>query len=211
MQTTINYIIDMEDKLQVLTEKIYSEGVTKANEEASKIIDDAKKEAESIVANAKKEAEKIVADANKKSEELRKNVSSELAMSAKQSVAALRQDIVNLITVKVAEGSVKKAFDDAEFVKTLLAETVKGWNVSGDMKVTVPEKDAAKLEDYIKTGIAKTIDKGIIVEHDGDIRAGFKVSPADGGFQVSFTDEDFEAFFKNYIRPRTNELLYGAE
>jgi V/A-type H+-transporting ATPase subunit E len=39
----------MEDKLQVLTEKIYSEGVTKANEEASKIIDDAKKEAESIV------------------------------------------------------------------------------------------------------------------------------------------------------------------
>ncbi len=201
----------MEDKLQVLTEKIYSEGVTKANEEASKIVEDAKKEAASIVAKANKEAEKIVADANQKSEELRKNVSSELAMSAKQSIAALRQDLANLVTVKVATGSVKKAFDDAEFVKNLLAETVKGWNVSGDMKVTVPEKDAAKLEDYIKSGIAKTIDKGITIEHDGDIKSGFKVSPADGGFQISFTDEDFEAFFKNYIRPRTNELLYGAK
>lgn len=199
----------MEDKLQVLTEKIYSEGVTKANEEASKIIENANEKAASIIATANKKAEKIVADANQKSEELRKNVSSELAMSAKQSIAALRQDIANLITAKTASENISKAFDDADFVKKLLSKTVKGWDASGDLKVTVPENDTSELESFIKKGITDAVGKEITIEHDGDIRAGFTVSPADGSYQINFTDTDFEAFFKNYIRPRTNELLYG--
>ncbi len=47
----------MQTKLQELTEKIYQEGVNKANEEAEKIINSAKKEADGIVSGAKKEAE----------------------------------------------------------------------------------------------------------------------------------------------------------
>lgn len=199
----------MEDKLQILTEKIYSEGVTKANEEASKIMNQAKEEAKSLVANAQKEAEKIIAEANQKSEELRKNVHSELAMSAKQSIAALRQDIVGLITAKTSSDNVKKAFNDVDFVKNLLNETVKKWNVSNDLVVTIPEQ--SDLDKFIRSGIAKAVGKEITVQHNARLQSGFKISPADGGFQISFTDQDFEAFFKNYIRPRTNELLYGAK
>ncbi|MCK9167649.1 MAG: hypothetical protein M0O94_03710 [Bacteroidales bacterium] len=201
----------MEEKLQMLTEKIYSEGITKANEEASKIIDSAKKEATSIIAKANKEAEQILAEADKKVAELRKNVNSELVMSSKQAISALRQDLATLITAKSASESVAKAFDDAAFVKKVLNETIKGWNASGDVRIILPEKDAAGLDEFITNSLTKTVDKGITVEHDGEIHAGFKVSPADNSFQISFTDKDFEAFFKNYIRPRTNELLYGGK
>lgn len=201
----------MEDKLQKLTEKIYSEGVTKANEEATKIVNSAKSEAEGIVAAAKKEAEKIIAESQQKSEELRKNVSSELAMSAKQSMAAIRQDISALITAKTATKSVSAAFDDVAFVKEMLATTVKNWNASAELKVVIPKKDAAGLESFITAGIEGAVNKGVTIEHDAEIRAGFKITPTDNSFLISFTDKDFEAFMKNYIRPRTNELLYGGK
>ena len=50
----------MEKNLDLLTRKIYEEGIEKANVEVEKIIDEARQKAESIVHKAKKEAEKIV-------------------------------------------------------------------------------------------------------------------------------------------------------
>ena len=50
----------MESKLQELTQKIYQDGIEKANNEAKALLDSAKKEAEQILAEAKKEAEKEV-------------------------------------------------------------------------------------------------------------------------------------------------------
>ena len=43
------------------------------------------------------------------------------------------------------------------------------------------------------------------------LSGGFRVSPADQGFVVSFTDEGFAEFFREYLRPRTRQFLYGDE
>jgi V/A-type H+-transporting ATPase subunit E len=40
------------------------------------------------------------------------------------------------------------------------------------------------------------------------MKSGFKVGPADGSYVISFTDEDFNNFFKAYLRPKSTELLF---
>ena len=49
----------MENKLDILTQKLYNEGVDKARQEAENIINQAKQEAEKIIADAKAKAAKI--------------------------------------------------------------------------------------------------------------------------------------------------------
>ena len=46
----------MENKLDILTQKLYNEGVDKARQEAENIINQAKQEAEKIIADAKAKA-----------------------------------------------------------------------------------------------------------------------------------------------------------
>ena len=50
----------MESKLQELTQKIYQDGIEKANGEAKALLDNAKKEAEQILADAKMDSKEDV-------------------------------------------------------------------------------------------------------------------------------------------------------
>ena len=98
----------MENKLQELTQKLYNEGVEKANEEADKIIKEAKAEADKIKKNAEKKAKGIIEEAEQKSEEIKKNVHAELELASKQTVRKVKQQITDLITSKVIDEPVKK-------------------------------------------------------------------------------------------------------
>ena len=49
----------MQNKLQELTKKIYKEGISKGNEEAQSIINNAKKEAEEIKVKLKKRVDRL--------------------------------------------------------------------------------------------------------------------------------------------------------
>ncbi|NLO11970.1 MAG: V-type ATP synthase subunit E, partial [Candidatus Cloacimonetes bacterium] len=40
------------------------------------------------------------------------------------------------------------------------------------------------------------------------VKNGFNLVPADGGYKLSFTDEDFANLFKGYLRPRTSQILF---
>ncbi|MCF8302057.1 MAG: V-type ATP synthase subunit E [Bacteroidales bacterium] len=205
----------MENKLQELTEKIYSEGVSKANEEAKQIKQKAEKEAEEIKNQAQKEADEIVNKAKKEAEEIKKNLDSELRLSANQAVTALKQKITDLITAKVIDEPVEKVFKDKDFVQEIIETAIKNWDPSktGQLNVAVmlPKEDENKLGKYFTAKENEYMQKGLEVKFDQRMKSGFKIGPKDGSFKISFTDQDFENFFKAYLRPRTNQLLYGEK
>ncbi|MCG8409997.1 MAG: hypothetical protein MI739_01795, partial [Bacteroidales bacterium] len=93
----------MENKLQELTQKLYNEGVDKANAEAEKILAEAKAEAEKLKLNAEKEAQKIIENAEQKSVEIKKNVDAELALASKQTMREVKQKITDAIVSKVID------------------------------------------------------------------------------------------------------------
>jgi len=201
----------MDQKLQELTEKLYKEGVVKGNEEAEKIVGDAQLQAKEIIEKAKAESAAILADAEKKSAELTKNTHSELQLASGQLITALKQEVVSLVNGKIVELVVKPATDDIKFIQQLILTAVQNWVSKQDLLVIVSAADKKAVEDFFATNTKLLLDKGLTIESANNIKAGFQVGPADGSYKVSFTQDDFINFFKEFIRPKVVELLYGQK
>lgn len=203
----------MQGKLQELTEKIFQEGVEKGNTEAAEIIKKAKAEADLILENAKKEAKALVEDAKKKAVESKKNTESEIKLSAKQAINALKQNVVDLVNGSITKEAVKQAFDK-DFTKKIIDTSLQNWAKSGqsmDLSVLLPAKDEKDLSFFFQKEAKQFIDKGVTVQFNASIKEGFQLGPKDGSYKVSFTDDDFINFFKQYLRPKLVEILFSAE
>lgn len=200
----------MTKKLQDLTEKIYNEGVQKAKEEAEAILKEAREKASTIEKDAQKRAGQTIEDAEKKAEEIKKHVESEMKMALEQSMAALKQNIAGLVTMEAVEPTTKELFSDKKYLGDLIEKTIDGWikKESMDLEVILPESQRKQMEDHFKKQMAHHLNKGLQLSFSKDMKAGFKVGPADGSYVISFTDEDFNNFFKAYLRPKSTELLF---
>ena len=200
----------MQSKLQELTDKLYAEGIQKANSEAEAIIENARQEAEKIVEEASKKASKIVEDANGKAAEAKRNVDAEIKLASLQAISSLQQEISSSITVKVSEPGVKEVFTDKDFVQKLILKVVEGWSKTGnfDINLILPEAEKTELEKFIKNSLAAEINKGIEFEFDKGVKSGFKVGPRDGSYVISFEENNFQNFFKSFLRSKTNQLLF---
>lgn len=201
----------MNDKLQELTRKIYDEGLEKGKKEAQEIIDNAKKEADAILDKARKEAKQLAEKASADAEEQKKNVHSELAMATRQAVATVKQKIAGLLNQKAVEQALGKTFDDKEFIKSIIKSIADQWGEisKSDQGVMVflSEKDRDQFESFLMNKVAANIKQGMDIDFEEGIKSGFRIGPKDQSFKISFTDKDFENFFKQYLRPRTQKFF----
>jgi len=197
----------MENKLQELTRKIYSEGVEKASQEAAIILENAHKEAEELTKNARKQADEIVKKAQQNAEEIQRNAQSEIRMSSKQAVSALRQQIATMITANVVDAPVKEVISDKAFVGDLIRKALE--NFDNNAALVLPKADEKALEQYFGSRLNQVMNAGVAVSFDEKIKGGFKIGPKDKSYLISFTDEDFTGFFRSFMRPRTINLLFG--
>lgn len=201
----------MNEKLQELTRKIYDEGLEKGKNEALEIVEKAKKEAEEILSKAKKEARQIAEQATKEAEEQKKNVHSELVLSSKQAVSTVKQKVADMLNQKAVEQALDKSFDDKDFVKNLITKLVEQWGEisksNQGVMVFLSEKDRQQLEGYLMSKVAGTIKQGMDINFEEGIKSGFRIGPKDQSFKISFTDKDFENFFKQFLRPRTQKFF----
>ncbi len=199
----------MNSKIQQLTETIYKEGLQKAREEESVILKEAKEKAAAIESEAKKEAERILSEANEKARELKRQVDSEIKMTMNQAVSAIKQEISSLLTAKVVQPPVKELFS-TDYVQELITLVVKGWmeKENFDLNVVLPLQDKEKLDKIFKNSLKNEMNKGLEVTFSPHVKSGFKIGPANEGYFISFTDEDFMNFLKGYLRPKTSQLLF---
>lgn len=193
-------------KLQELTDKIYAEGVEKGNQEAQQIIDAANAKAAEIVANAEKEAQAKVAAAEAKAQELDKNTRAELKLFAEQSVNALKTEVTNLLTDKVAQDSVKAATADAKFMQGIISKLAE--QMAKDGEVEIDAKDAEALKAYFEANAKGLLDKGVQINEVKGIKTDFAIKPAKGGYKLAFGEKEFVEYFKEFLRPQLIELLF---
>ncbi len=201
----------MEQKLQSLLDKIKQEGVEKGQEVANSLINDAEQKAEQIIADAERRAAEIRKQAEQDADELKRNVSSELQLSAEQTVSALKQRITGLVTAQATQQPTQEAFQDKDFLKKVIQSLIDHWKDSGQGTALYLSPDREKeLYEYFSSRAQESMQQGLTVKPGSKLSEGFRIGPADGSYVVSFTEEDFQAFFADFLRPRTKELLYGA-
>ena len=196
----------MDTKIQELTDKIYREGVEKGNEEAGRIITGAKEKEEAIIKEAENKAQQILAEAEKKASELKKNTEAELRLFASQALDALKSEVVNLVSDKIVTNNVKAATADAAFIQKTILETAKEWAKNGN--VIIGAADATTLTDYFATNAKELLDKGVKIEQVNGKKTSFTLAPADGSYKISFGDEEFVEYFKEFLRPQLIEMLF---
>jgi len=199
----------MENKLQELTRKIYDEGIEKARQEAAVILEDARKLADELTLKSRKEADDIMKLARQNAEEIQRNAISEVRISSKQAVSALRQKIASTITAKVVDAPVKEVVSDKAFIGSLIEKAIENFN--NNAALVLPASDEKLLDQYFGKRLDKVLSSGVDVTFDDRIKGGFKIGPKDNSYVISFTDDDFVSFFQSFMRPRTINLLFGEE
>ena len=196
----------MDTKIQELTDKIYKEGVEKGNEEANKILAVAKEKEESIISDAEDKAARIIAEAEKQASELKKNTEAELRLFASQAVEALKSEVTNLVTDRVVKDNIKAATVDVAFIQKTILETAKEWVKNEN--VIIQAEDAKALTNYFESNAKDLLDKGLKIEQVNGKKTSFTLAPANGAYKISFGEDEFIAYFKEFLRPQLIEMLF---
>lgn len=196
-------------KLQELTEKLYSEGLSKGQQEAERLVSEAEQKAAALVAEAEQKAAAIVKAAEQKAAELKKNNETEVMLATRQVVAALKENIANLVVAKTTEPAVKAAMVDVEFVKEMLLGIARSWNGERvELSAILPAEQKAKFEAEAEGAAKALLAAGIEVGYSERVKSGFKVAPKDGGYYISFTEEDFNALLAEYMKEKITKILF---
>lgn len=196
----------MENKIQELTEKLYREGVEKGNAEAERLIAAAKEQAAQILAKAQESADEIVANATKKAAATAETTRTELCQFAGQSKQALQGEIANLITSQVVKEAVATTLDSKDFLGQFLVALASKW--TADEPIVIETEKAAELKAFFAAKAKDLLDKGVTIKEVNGLKTLFTVKPADGSYKVDFGNEEFENYFKSFLRPQLVEMLF---
>ena len=196
----------MNTKIQELTEKLYQEGVERGNQESLRLIEEAKSQSAAIIQAAEDKAAAILSDASKRVVEQKKNVEAELKLFASQSVEALKSEIVNMITDKIVSAGVASAVSDKAFLQEFILKLISQWK-DGELPV-IQSADADSLRSYFMANAKSLLDQGLKIEQVNGKACNFTILPADGSYKITFGEDQFAAYFKEFLRPQLVEMLF---
>lgn len=202
----------MSEKLQELTDRIYREGVEKAEVEAKSIIDEAQRSGREIVETAEKEARKIVEKGRMEAESLNSRGEAELAMASRQAQNTLKQRITSLLAGMVLEEGVSSALDDGEFLRKIILDLISRWDNDEnppELAVLLPEKKKKELDAILRKALAQRLKAGLTIGFADRMTGGFRIESRDGSFVLSFTDRDFSEYFQSFVKERSRSLLFN--
>lgn len=204
----------MSDKLQELTDRLYQDGVEKARIEAAAILAEAENTKNEIVRKAENDAVAILEKGRKEADALRSKTESELAMAARQSEGALKQRITNLLTDSVLSSGVQAAMENDDLLNSLIISTMGAWAENGEIpeiSLVLSKDKEGEFSDKLNASLKKRLDQEINIRFSDRMKGGFKVESKDGSYTMSFTDDDFQEFFRSFIKDRTRASLFGEK
>ncbi|MEL7002818.1 MAG: V-type ATP synthase subunit E [Bacteroidota bacterium] len=197
------------NNLDILTDKIYQEGIEKAEKASENIISEAKAESNRILDSAKSEADKILTNAKREAERISRSVENELQLKGKQMITDLKNEIHNMISEKVLEKTTKEAFVDVSFLQSAVLKAIASWQPTNKLEIVLPEGLEKELESAFRKSILDH-SKDITITFSDRVKGGFRITEKEQMYQISFSDEDFIDLFKSYLQTQTEQLLFNT-
>ncbi len=200
-------------KLQELTDRLYKEGLAKGREEAQELKSRAEKEASETLEKARAEAQRLIDDARRKADEITSKATSDLRSASVQTVSALQRKVEDMILAKAVTAPVKETFSDIEFMKEIIKAVASAFNASDPdakgLEIILPETLKDRMQDFISQKSISALAGGLNASYVKGMKDGFRIGPADGGWKISFTSEDFSGIIGEYLRPLSRKIIFG--
>ena len=147
------------------------------------------------VEKGNEEAGRIIAEANAQKDTILKDAEAEA-----------KRIVTNLITGDIASSNVKAALMDPAYMQKVILELVKSWPANEFL--TIQASDAEGLKGYFEANAKGLLEKGYKIEKVSGKKASFSIIPADGSYKVTFGEDEFIEFFKEFLRPQLVEMLF---
>lgn len=191
----------MDAQLKELIEKIKSDGVKSAGEEAARIVADAEKQAAEIVAKAQREAEDLKSKAQSDAARLEASGKDALKQAGRNLLIDLRQEVEALFNDLL--GQEIRASLTGETVQKSIVTVIEKWaeKGAGELELLVAEKDLAELQGGLKKKLASQMKEGMEIKPFKDIEAGFRIATKDGSAFYDFSDEELTNLYSRYLSP----------
>ncbi len=196
----------MGNKIQELTEKLLKDGVEKGNAEAEKIIAAANEKAAQIIADAKAQAAETELAAQKNAKGMEENMKNEIKMYAAQALNALKSEVANAVCDKVVKEATAEVTGNRDFMNEFILKLAEKWGAGEELVISAA--DATSLKALFAKKAKALLDKGLKIEQVNGQKTLFTIQPADGSYKVNFGEVEFEAYFKNFLRPQLVEMIF---
>lgn len=196
-----------EQHLQALLDKIHTEGVAKADSDASKIVAAAEAKAKSIVTEAESRAAEHAAKAERDAEAFAQRAAESVRQAARDVVLSVTQAIQEQLEALLLEQTTAALSDPARLT-TLIESAVNAYLSGGqkEMTVSLAEK-AADIAEALRAAFAKQAATGVTLTLDTNADAGFRIRLENGRVEHDFSAAAISETIAKHLRPKLAELL----
>lgn len=197
--------------VQPLVDKIYEEGVQKANEQAKQIIAEAQKKASELIEGAKEHIRQLEAQSLKEQNDKRHSLNLEMRAVSKQVIGATKNELAQVVTDRISGTGIREALSEKEFLQKMIVTVLQKWEPNApkfQIETFLNKEEEIQLKDFFEQRMKTEMTAEIEIVIDNKIKSGFKLGIKNENYYVSFCDEDFENFFKSFLRKKTNQWIY---
>lgn len=188
----------MENTLERMVDRVYQEGINRAQDRAAQITAAAEAQAAEITRKAKEEAEQITAAAKDEAQRLLRSADSDLKLTASRALGSLRNEISGLLVAQAVAAPLSAALTDVQFIKNLFLKLTEN-RVGTGLLVSVPPSQRDELVREL-SGLIQGRLKGLEISA-GAMKAGFVVTEKNAGYELDFTEPALMEFLQPYIKP----------
>jgi V/A-type H+-transporting ATPase subunit E len=202
----------MTEQLQGLLDRIQTDGVEKAEAEASRIVEAAKQQATDIVRNAEADAARRLKQAEQDGEAFAARGKIALQQAARDVVISVGEALSRTVRSLTATAVRDALKPDA--VGGLIAEVVTAYIKSpgGErrLEVLVPEAQQQAIHQAVMGLLADALRTGVTIKGDGRIVSGFRVRAAGDSMEHDFTDAAITDAICQLVRPHIAQIVRDA-
>ncbi|WP_319561176.1 V-type ATP synthase subunit E [Marispirochaeta sp.] len=199
----------MDVQLSELIEKIKTEGVTSAREEADKVLQDARRRKDEILKEAGQEANRIREAAKEEASRMEASGRAALEQAARDLILKVRQSIQN-ISESILNQKTGDALSGEGLEKIILAALEKWDGTEGDLSLLLSEKDAQELGKKLTGQLASRFGEGVEIKPFPAIKAGFRIGTKEGGSYYDFSAAEIAEMLSRLVNPQLAKIVEAA-
>jgi len=199
----------MDVQLKELIDRIKSEGIESAEQQAQKIVQEAETRAKQIVSDAETEADKIrqkaEEDAQRREQTGRqslKQAGRDLLLSLEKRLQALFDTVIYTESAAALKG---------ELLQGTIKQLIDRWDEEvADVQLLVAENELQSIEKGLRDQLSTQLAKGMELKPLTNVEAGFQVGYKDGSAYYNFTAEGVAEIVSQFLNPKLAEILKEA-